>query len=183
MNGLIILLKSIFALILAFTGVVLVLIPVGVIPAATLTSFLYSGGGEAVLLAFGALMLVIGAYFLGSLYQTYSSAGHFQQEGEWGKIELSPAALREFVSVILHREIGIDRFRVYLSHVEDGIEIKVETTLSADQQVAEVSRRIQEVLATRIKERTGVEVHRVSVLVRSIRSVERQPSEERTDED
>ena len=177
MNGFVILVKSLFILILAFVGVVLILIPVGAIPLTTLTAFLRSGGGEAVLLTFGALMLTIGAYLLGSLYRAYSATGYFRQEGEWGRIELAPAALREFVSVILRREIGIDRFRVHLGHAEDGIEIRVETTLSADQKVAEVSRQIQEVLATRVKERTGVDVGRVSVLVRSIRSNDERPED------
>ncbi|HDJ29734.1 MAG TPA: hypothetical protein ENF29_01615 [Candidatus Acetothermia bacterium] len=170
MTGVVILLKSIFVLGLAFAGVVLILIPVGAIPVSSITPFITSGEGEAALLTFGALFLAIGVYLIGSIYRTYGTGGRFLQEGDWGRIELSAGALRELVSIILRQEIGIERFRVQLGHMDGGLEIKVETTLSADQQVAEVSRRIQEVLATRVKERTGVEVGRVSVLVRSIRS-------------
>jgi uncharacterized alkaline shock family protein YloU len=86
--------------------------------------------------------------------------------------------LREFISGILRREIGIDRFRVRLQHMEDGIAIKVRTTLSPEEQVAEVGRRIQETLSQRVVERTGVEVREVSVLVDSISAREEEPQDQ-----
>jgi len=172
MNGAILLLKSLVVLILFFVGIVLILLAAGPLSLSTVETFLLSPTGEALLLSFGAVLLVIGLYFIGTIYRMLRAAGWFLQEGESGWIALSPWALREFIGVILRQELGIARFRVQLAHSEGGIAIRVNTALSADQKVGEVSRRIQEVLAERVRESTGIEVHRVSVLVRNIRNEE-----------
>ena len=72
-----------------------------------------------------------------------------------------------------------------LHHLEDGIAILVQTALSLQEKVSEVGREIQETLARRVVERTGVEVREVSVLVGSIRPRRevRKGEEEETDAD
>ena len=183
MTATILLIEAILVLILSFLGVTAILTGVGILPISAIDAFFASAGGEAFLLAIGAILIVVGIYFLAAIYRVQAAAGRFTQDGDRGRIELSPGALREFVSVILRQEIGIDRFRVGLRHMEDGIGIRVETSLSADQQIAAVSREIQEILAKRIEERTGVAVHNVSVLVRGIRTPEPQEPTEAPHED
>lgn len=182
MTGAIILIKAFLVLVLSFLGVAAILTGVGILPLSSIDAFLATGGGEAFLLAIGAVLIVASVYFLVAIYRVQAAAARFAQDGEQGRIEISPGALREFVSVILRQEIKIDRFRVKLRHMEDGIGIQVETTLSGNQQVGKVSREIQEVLAKRIEERTGVAVHNVSVLVRGIRTAEEKEQAE-TNED
>ncbi len=182
MTALIILIKAVLILILSFLGVTAILTGTGIVPLASINAFFATAGGMAFLLGIGSVLIVVGAYFLIALYRVQAAAARFAQNGTRGRIELSPVALREFISVILRREIGVDRFRVKLRHMEDGIGIQVETTLSADQQVAAVSRGIQDTLASRVEERTGVVVHDVSVLVRSIRTPEAVDEPEASDE-
>lgn len=172
-GGAIILIEGILVLIFSFLGVAAILTGVGILPLSSIDAFLGTAGGEVFLLGIGAVLIVVGIYFLIAIYRVQAAAARFAQDGEGGRIEISPGALREFVSVILRQEIKIDRFRVKLRHMEDGIGIQVETTLSGNQQVGEVSRKIQEILAERIQERTGVAVHNVSVLVRGIRTTEK----------
>lgn len=163
-------------------GVVAILLGAGVITFAVPSPFFVSAVGIGILFFVGAVLLVIAIHFVLLAYRRQVSAARFSQEGEWGRIELSPYALREFISGILREEVGIDRFRVRLRHQEEGISIRIQTALSPHEQVAAVGRRIQETLSQRVVERTGVEVQEVSVLVDSIRAREEEPVE-REEED
>lgn len=177
--NLITLVLNVLALILtASLGVLSVLAGTGIITLTTVEGFLGSAAGVALLFLVGGLLLLVGLHFVILIYRGRAAAARFSQEGEWGRIELSPYALKEFISGILRQEGGIDRFRVRLQHMEDGIAISVQTALLPQEKVAEVGRRIQETLARRVVERTGVEVRKVSVLVGSIRSRQKEPPEE-----
>ncbi len=156
-------------------GVVAILLGAGVIAFAVPSPFFVSATGIGILFFVGAVLLVIAIHFVLLAYRRQVAAARFSQEGEWGRIELSPYALREFISGILREEVGIDRFRVRLRHQEEGIAIRIQTALSPQEQVAAVGRRIQETLSQRVVERTGVEVQEVSVLVDSIRAREEEP--------
>ena len=105
-------------------------------------------------------------------------------EGEWGRVEVSPTAVREFISGVLRKEIGIDRFRVFLRRRENGVAIRVRTALTPDQRVTDAGERIQRELTQQVADRTGVEVREVTVFVRSIRAreVEREREEDLIDE-
>jgi len=178
------LLCSLAALFTGGLGVCAILGGAKILSLAAAKRFLESATGGALFFLFGALLILVGLYFILLIIRRQSVAARFSQEGEWGKIELSSSALREFVSGILREEIGIDRFRVRLQHMEGGISILVQTALSLQEKVSEVGRQIQETLARRVVERTGVEVREVSVLVGSIRSRPREEAkEEATDAD
>lgn len=172
------LLRALAALFTGGLGVCAILGGAEILSLAAAKRFLESATGVAVFFLFGALLILVGLYFILLITRSRSVAARFSQEGEWGKIELSSSALREFVSGILREEIGIDRFRVRLQHMEGGISILVRTALSLQEKVSEVGRQIQETLARRVVERTGVEVREVSVLVGSIRSRPRKEAKE-----
>lgn len=150
-------------------GILTVLIGAGIPSLSDVMGFVASPSGEALLFALGSVLIFLGVYFAILSLRARGERARFTQEGTGGRIELSPFALREFVSGILRGEIGIERFGVRLQHREEGIAIRIQTTLTPDQQVAEVARRIQETLTRRVVERTGVTVQEVSVLVNSIR--------------
>jgi len=133
-------------------------------------------GGEAVTILIGALLVLAGTRFLIAIADERLSSSLFVREGEWGRIEVSPFAIREFISGILRDEIGVERFRIRLHHRGDGVGIAVRMALSPDRSVTEVSESIQRELMRHVAERTGVKVHEVSVLVRSIRGRERKES-------
>jgi len=162
-------------------GVLSILSGAGLFSIAALLRFLESSMGTALLVLFGALLLLIALHFAWRMIRNRTAAARFSQEGEWGRIELSPYALKEFISGILHQEIGIERFRVHLRHMDRGIAISVRTTLSPHEKVSEVGRRIQTTLANRVVERTGVDVKQVSVLVGSIRAWPATASQEETE--
>lgn len=167
--SLLVLIANILAVLFAVgLGVISILIGAGGISFSTVAQFLDSTVGIGMLFGIGAIFLALALYFLFLLYQGRMAEARFSQEGKWGKIELSPHALREFISGILRQEIGIARFGVRLKHIEEGIAIRIQTTLSPDEKVAEVGRRIQEILSQRVVEHTGVEVKNVSVLVDGI---------------
>ena len=169
MTFIFLLLSTVAALLTGGLGVCSILAGTGILSVVAAKRFLESEIGTALFFLFGALLLLVGLHFVLLITRRRSVAARFSQQGEWGKIELSASALKEFVSGILREEIGIDRFRVRLQHLEDGIAILVQTALSLQEKVSEVGREIQETLARRVVERTGVEVREVSVLVGSIR--------------
>jgi len=137
-----------------------------------LSSFLDTTVGMVVSILIGITLIVAGIHFLIAIADERLNASLFVRESEWGRIEVSPFAVREFISGILRDEIGIERFRIRLHHRGDGVGIAVRMTLSPDQRVTEVSESIQRELMRHVAERTGVEVREVSVFVRSIRSRE-----------
>lgn len=155
--------------VLAGAGICSILFSASVLSLFSAAQFLATLAGKAILYAFGGLLLAVSGHYAALFFRGRAQSARFSQDGEWGRIELSPYALREFVSGIMRDEIGIDRFQVRLNHVEDGLSIEITTTLSPDDRVAEVGRTIQQTLSNRVAERTGVEVRRVEVLVNSIR--------------
>jgi len=158
------------AFLTAGLGILAILAGTEIIPVSEAKWFIESAPGVAVLFLVGALLLVVSLHFILLVCRARAAAARFSQEGEWGRIELSPHALKEFISGILRQEIGIERFSVQLQHMEKGIAIFVKTALSPQEKVSEVGQNIQQTLARRVAERTGVEVREVSVLVESIRS-------------
>jgi len=171
--SLLVLIANVLAVLFAVgLGIISILIGARAISFSTVERFLDSAVGIGVLFGIGATLLALALHFLFLLYQKRAAAVRFSQEGEWGRIELSPLAVKEFISGVLRREIGISRFRVRLQHREEGIAIRVQTSLSPDEKVSEVGRRIQETLSRRVVEHTGVAVKKVSVLVHGIRARE-----------
>ncbi len=150
-------------------GVFLIILGAGV-PIAGFAAFLTTTGGMVLLIVLGTVLIGVGIHFLIAIADERLNASLFVREGEWGRIEVSPFAIREFISGILRDELGIGRFRIRLSHRQGGVGIAVRMTLSPDQRVPEVGESIQRELMRHVAERTGVEVREVSVLVRSIRS-------------
>ena len=150
-------------------GVVSVLAGVGVLSLGSLTPYLDRSPGTIFVIVVGALLLAIAARFVLRFLESLGEGVLFSHQGEWGAIELSPQAVREFISDILRRQVGIERFRIGLKHHDDGVAITVRTALTPEQRVTEMGARIQKELARHVTERTGVEVREVTVLVRSIR--------------
>jgi len=153
----------------AAVGVGLILGGVGVLSFSSLSSFIDELAGMIVLLVVGAALLGVAAHFVLLAVRNRQEAALFSQQGEWGRIELSPHAVEEFISGILQTEIGLERFRVHLRHRDDGVAVTVRTAVTPEQRVSDVSNRIQRVLAQQVTERTGIDVREVSVHVRSIR--------------
>jgi len=154
-------------LILGGSGAVSVA-PVGVLAATT--------WGTAVSILCGCLLCLVALHFAALVIRWWNAGARFVHEDERGRIEVSPHALSEFIRGVLRQEIGIERFSVGLRHRDEAIGIRVRTTLTPEETVAEVGRRIQETLSRRVTERTGVVVDEVSVLVSSIRPHERRSS-------
>ena len=113
---------------------------------------------------------MVAVHFLVELADERLNAALFHHEGELGRIDLAPIAIKEFIGGILRKDIGLDRFRILLRHGVNGVGITIRTTLSPDQRVTEVSERIQRELAKHVADRTGVEVSDVTILVRNIRA-------------
>jgi uncharacterized alkaline shock family protein YloU len=113
--------------------------------------------------------VLISVYFLIALADERLDASLFHHEGDWGRVDLAPEAIKELIGGILRKDIGLDRFRVQLRHHVKGVGITVRTMLSPEQRVTEVGERIQRELARHVEDRTGVVVGEVVVLVRGIR--------------
>jgi len=178
MRAIVFLLNALAALLALGLGVLGILQGMETFAWPDVQEFLTSYWGKALLFAIGAALALVSLHFFLGAFRHRGRGLRFTQEGEWGRIELSGHALREFVTGILRDEVGIERFRVWIRHVGDGIAISVETALSPQERVGEVGRRIQSTLARRVLERTGVEVREVVVLVESIRSRGNPPPEE-----
>ena len=159
----------------AGTAVIFILFSAGTLSLVSAQQFFETLIGRAILYALGGVLLAVSMHFVSLFHRGRTQLARFTQDGEWGKIELSPHALREFVSGIMRDEVGIDRFQVRLRHLGDGLSIRITTTLLPEDKVAEIGQRIQETLSRRVVERTGVEVREVSVLVNSIRAHEEEP--------
>jgi uncharacterized alkaline shock family protein YloU len=151
-------------------GVTLILGGAGVLSFASLTYYLTRIPGTIFLILVGALFVLVALHFAVSLLDERARAVLFSQQGDWGQIELSPHAVKEFISDILRRQVGIERFRIGLRHRGDGVAIVVHTALSPDQRVPDVGLRIQRELVRHVADRTGVDVQEVTVFVRSIRA-------------
>jgi uncharacterized alkaline shock family protein YloU len=162
------LMSAFFGLLTAGMGIVTILIGTDTILLVSAQQFFDTALGKAILFCLGGLLFCVAIYFAFLFYRGRAQASRFSQDGEWGKVELSPYALRELISGIMRDEIGIERFQVRLQHIGDGIAIRISTALSLEEKVAEVGRKIQETLTRHVMERTGVEVREVSVLVNSI---------------
>ena len=160
----------------AGAGVISILFSTGTLSLISAQQFFGTLIGRAILYALGGVFLGVSFHFASLFYRGRIQRARFTQDGEWGKIELSPHALREFVSGIMRDEVGIDRFQVRLRHMGDGLSIEITTTLLPEDKVVEIGQRIQETLSRRVVERTGVEVREVSVLVNSIRAHEEEPA-------
>ena len=153
-------------------GVTLILGGVGVVSFASLTGYLTRMPGTVFTIIVGVLFLLVSARFVLSLIEERANAVLFSQQGEWGRIELSPHAVKEFISDVLRSEVGIERFRIGLRHRGEGVGIVVHTTLTPQQRVTDIGSQIQRELVRHVTDRTGVDVQEVRVLVRSIRAAD-----------
>jgi len=126
--------------------------------------------GSILVILVGSILLLVAIHFLIRLADERLDAALFHHDGDWGRIDLSPAAIKEFIAGILRDDIGLERFRIQLRHEAKGVSITVRTTLSPHQRVTDVGGQIQRELAEHVSDRTGVDVRDVTVLVRSIRA-------------
>lgn len=163
-------------------GVSLILAGAGVLSLTSVWDFFDTVAGSILVILAGAALILVAVHFLLAFADERLSRSLFHHEGQWGRIDLAPHAIKELIADILRRDIGLDRFRISLSHHADGVGIAVRTTLSPDQKVTDVGERIQRELAKHVAERTGVEVSDVVVLVRSIRASETAVKESSSDE-
>lgn len=169
-------------LLTAGLGVGLILAGAGVLSLASVWDFLDTVTGSILVILVGVAMLLVAAYFVIQLVEERLNASLFHHEGEWGRIELSPIAIKEYIAGILRKDIGLERFRILLRNRANGVGITVRTTLSPEQRVTEVGERIQRELAKHVSDRAGVEVSDVTVLVRNIRTNESRIEETPDDE-
>jgi len=153
-------------------GVVLVLMGTGVLAESTVAAAFTDTGWMILLILIGVGMLWIALHFLLVLAEDRLNKVVCSRVGEWGRIDVSPVAVRELIGGILRDEIGLDRFRVFLRRRENGVAIRVRTALTPDQRVTDIGERIQRELTRHVVDRAGVEVHEVTVFVRSIRARE-----------
>jgi len=181
MRVVVFLLHGVAALVAAGLGVLCILQGLETFTWSDIEGFVTSSWGETLLFALGAVLLLWSLHFILGAFRNRGKGPRFTQQGEWGRIELSGHALREFVTGILRDEVRIERFRVRIRHVQGGIAISVQTSLSPQERVGEVGRRIQSTLARRVVERTGVDVKEVAVLVESIHLHSGQAPEEEED--
>ncbi|MFC2106324.1 hypothetical protein ACFLS0_06210 [Candidatus Bipolaricaulota bacterium] len=153
-------------------GITLILAGAGVLSLSSIWDFFDTVSGSILVILVGSALSLVAIYFLIQLADERLNAALFHHEGEWGRIDLSPIAIKEFIAGILRKDFGLDRFRILLRHQVDGVGITVRTTLSHGQCVTDVGERIQRELTDQVAERTGVGVSDVTVLVRSIRASE-----------
>ncbi len=151
-------------------GVVTILAGTGVLPIDTVLAAFSDTGWTVLLILVGVGVLLVALHFLLVLAEDRLNEVLYSRTGEYGRVEVSPTAVREFISGILRKDIGIDRFRVFLRRQENGVAIRVRTALTPDQRVTDVGERIQRELTRHVADRTGVEVREVTVFVRSIRT-------------
>ncbi len=151
-------------------GVTTVLTGAGVLSVGSVSPVFSDAGWTIFLILLGVGTLLIALHFLLVLADDRLNEVLYSSAGEWGRVEVSPTAVREFISGILRKDIGIDRFRVFLRREENGVAIRVRTALTPDQRVTDVGERIQRELTRHVADRTGVEVREVTVFVRSIRA-------------
>ncbi len=150
-------------------GVGLILSVTGVLSLSSVGSHLGSTVGFILGVVAGVGLLLVGAHYAVQIADDRLRAALFHHNGIGGRIDVTPGAIREFVSGVLQSSIGLQQFRVLLHHDGDGVRITVRTTLSPDQRVTDVGERIQQELARHVSDHTGVEVTSVTVLVRGIR--------------
>jgi uncharacterized alkaline shock family protein YloU len=165
-------------------GVTTILTGSGVLSVGSVTAAFSDAGWTILLVLLGVGTLLVALHFLLVLADDRRNEVLYSRAGEWGRVEVSPTAVREFISGVLRKEIGIDRFRVFLRRRENGVAIRVRTALTPDQRVTDAGERIQRELTQQVADRTGVEVREVTVFVRSIRAreVEREREEDLIDE-
>ena len=159
-------------------GVVLVLIGAGALSETSVVATFSDTGWTVLLLLVGVGVLLIALHFLLVLAEDRLNEVLYSRPGDLGSVEVSPAAVREFIGGVLRDEIGIDRFRVFLRRQEGGVAIRIRTALTPHQRVTDVGERIQRELTQHVAERTGVEVREVTVFVRSIRARDHEPKQE-----
>ena len=151
-------------------GVATILTGADVLSVSSVSAAFTDTGWMIFLILLGVAALLIALHFLLMVVDDRRNEVLYSRGGEWGRVEVSPAAVREFISGVLREEIGLDRFRVFLRRREDGVVIRVRTALTPDQRVTDAGERIQRELTQHVADRTGVEVREVTVFVRSIRA-------------
>lgn len=129
--------------------------------------------------ALASASYLLAVYFIGLIWRAHRRRARIVRDGPGGPIRISPTALRNFIAEVLRRELGLSRFRLRLARTRKGMNVFVSISLSAEQGVVEIGKRIQELLKRRVEERIGVEVNGVEVFAKCI---EAGPGEEREDQ-
>ncbi len=163
-------------------GLAFVLAGSGVLPGVPVPTVLSDTGWAILLLVLGVGVLLIALHFLLVLADHRVNEVLFSRSGEYGRVEVSPGAVREFIGGILGDDLGLERYRVALRRQGQGVAIRVRTAVSPDQRVTDLGERIQRELTEQVADRTGVEVSEVTVFVRSIRRRDRDIAREGADE-
>jgi hypothetical protein len=163
-------------------SICLILAGAGVLSLSSIWGFLDTLSGSILVILVGVALLLVAVHFLIQLADERLNGAMFHHQGKWGRIDLSPTAIKEFIAGILRNAVGIDQFRIALRHQAGGVGITVRTTLSPDQRVTDVGERIQRELVQHVTDRTGVEVTDVTVLVRGVRAGDAQMKESSRDE-
>ena len=169
-------------LMLGGLGVTLIVAGVGGLSLASLWVYLAKAPGTIFVILVGVAQILAAIHFLLIVIDERRNSVVFSREGELGRIELTPHAVKEFIGGVLREEIGLEQFRIRLRHHGDGVAITVRTTTCPTQRVTEIGERIQRELSAHVAERTGVEVSDVVVLVRNIRASETGLKESTRDE-
>jgi uncharacterized alkaline shock family protein YloU len=151
-------------------GVTTILTGAGVLSVDSVSTVFGGAGWTIFLILIGVGALLVALHFLLVLAEHRLNEVLYSRAGEWGRVEVSPRAIRGFISGILRDDIGLGQFRVFLRRQENGVAIRVRTALTPDQRVTDVGERIQRALTQHVADRTGVEVREVTVFVRSIRA-------------
>jgi len=159
-------------------GIALVLAGAGVLSESSVSAAFSAAGWMILLILLGVGMLLVALHFLLVLAGDRLNEVIYTRGSDLGRVEVSPGAVREFISGILRNDIGIEQFRVFLARHGDGVSIRVRTALTPDQRLTDVAERIQRELTQHVADRTGVEVREVTVLVRSIRAKENASAQE-----
>ncbi len=174
-----------YALAAVFTaavGICAVLAGAGPLSGSGVAVFFSGTAGRILLLACGAVLVLVGIHFVRIVSSMAKEGKHFVSRGDRGDIELTPRAVREFVGGILKIDVGLERFRIGLEHTDEGIGITIRTRLSGGSHVTEIGDRIQHVVSRLVPERTGIAVEYTRVIVGSIHS-ELAPSSSEPDRD
>jgi hypothetical protein len=95
-------------------GVTTILTGADVLSVSSVSVAFGDAGWTILLVLLGVGTLLTALHFLLALAADRRNEVLYSRAGELGRVEVSPTAVREFISGILRKDIGIDRFRVFL---------------------------------------------------------------------
>ncbi|MFW6013331.1 MAG: alkaline shock response membrane anchor protein AmaP [Candidatus Bipolaricaulota bacterium] len=141
-------------------------------------AFLSSPSGALVLYLLGGFSAAAALYFLQRLVQLIRERRHFVHQGKLGMVQISPHAVREMATEILRNNIGLSSFRIDLSHLGEGVSIKVRATVDPHADISALGEKIQTMLKERIASQTGLTVEKVDFYTQGVKRSEEESREE-----